>query len=70
MSPDINPIEHLWDYLERAIRIHTISSKTDLKNVLINEWNNITNKITSNLVNSIPRRLAVIIKSKGSPIKY
>ena len=36
-SSDINSIEHLRDYLERSIRKHTISSKTDLKNALINE---------------------------------
>ena len=29
--PDINPIEHLWNYLERQIRKHQISSKEDLK---------------------------------------
>ena len=55
-----NPID-LWDYLERAIRKYKISSKTDLKDALINEWNNITDKVTSNLVNSILRRLASAI---------
>ncbi|GFS78549.1 transposable element Tcb1 transposase [Trichonephila clavipes] len=30
-SPDLNPIEHLWDLLERKIRQHNISSKDMLK---------------------------------------
>ena len=30
-SPDLNPIEHFWDLLERRIRQHTFSSKDMLK---------------------------------------
>ncbi|VVC29076.1 Ribonuclease H-like domain,Transposase IS30-like HTH domain [Cinara cedri] len=31
--PDINPIENLWDYLDRKIRDHNISSKETLKKI-------------------------------------
>lgn len=53
-SPDISPIEHLCDLLdlECAIRKHKISFTTDLKNDIINEWNNITNKNTSYTISS------------------
>jgi hypothetical protein len=68
--PDINPIEHLWDHLERKIRNHHISSKEDLKIALLEEWNNIPTSVTFNLVNSMPRRLEAVIKSKGNPTKY
>ena len=37
-SPDLNPIENLWDTLERRIRRHHISSKIQLKQVLLEEW--------------------------------
>ncbi|GFU02036.1 transposable element Tcb2 transposase [Trichonephila clavipes] len=30
-SPDHNPIEHLWDYLDRQIRKQEIKTKNDLK---------------------------------------
>lgn len=30
-SPDLNPIEHLWEELERRIRKHSITSKASLK---------------------------------------
>ncbi|GFU35189.1 hypothetical protein TNCV_2106311 [Trichonephila clavipes] len=30
-SPDLNPIEHLWDYLDRQIRKQDIKAKNDLK---------------------------------------
>ena len=68
-SPDIitdmNICGIIWDDRKRRI-----SSKTDLKHALINEWNNTTDKIASNLVNSIPRRLAAIIKSKLLIYRY
>ncbi|GFW27515.1 uncharacterized protein TNCV_163551 [Trichonephila clavipes] len=30
-SPDLNPIEYLWDYLNRQIRKQEIKTKNDLK---------------------------------------
>jgi transposase len=69
-SPDINPIEHLWDQLERKILSHHISSKEDLKIALLEEWNNIPTSVTFNLVNSVLRRLEAVIKSKGNPNNY
>ncbi|GFU74618.1 transposable element Tcb1 transposase [Trichonephila clavipes] len=41
-SPDLNPIEHLWDLLERKIRLHNISRKDILNSVLKNEWEKIS----------------------------
>lgn len=33
-SPDLNPIEHLWDHLDRKIRQHNITSKKVLKTTM------------------------------------
>ena len=41
-SPDINPIEHLWDVLGRKIRSRVISNKRDLKTALVKEWDKIS----------------------------
>ncbi|GFW69859.1 hypothetical protein TNCV_1403121 [Trichonephila clavipes] len=41
-SPDLNPVEHLWDLLERKIRQHNTSSKDMLKSVLKDEWEKIS----------------------------
>lgn len=69
-SPDINPIENLWQELENRIRKHKISSKKDLKARLLTEWNNIEPKFTEKLVRSMPKRLEEVIRSKGYPTKY
>ena len=39
-SPDLNPIEHLWDELERRLRVrpNRPTSVPDLTNALVAEW--------------------------------
>lgn len=69
-SPDLNPIEHLWDLLERRIRQHNITSKETLKNVMIEEWAKISSDETKKLVHSMPKRLREVIKRKGYPTSY
>ena len=42
VSPDMNPIGHIWDYLGRKIRDRgNVHNLRDLENALIQEWNNI-----------------------------
>lgn len=64
-SPVLNPIEDLWDFLERKIRKDCISSKLMLKEVMREEWRKISSAETSKHIESIPRRLAEVIKRKG-----
>jgi len=42
-SPDLNPIEHLWDVLERKIRAHNPlpKNKEELWQILQEEWSQI-----------------------------
>ena len=44
VSPDMNPIEHIWDYLGRKVRARgNVHNLRDLEHALIHEWNNILN---------------------------
>lgn len=69
-SPDLNPIEHLWDELERRLRKHHITNKNQLKTLISTEWANIGGEITKKLVHSMPNRLHEVIKQKGLPTRY
>lgn len=69
-SPDLNPIEHLWDLLEKKIRQHVITSKEMLRSVMQAEWAKITSEETEKLVNSMPNRLSAVLKQRGYPTKY
>ncbi|GFU95337.1 transposable element Tcb1 transposase [Trichonephila clavipes] len=66
-SPDLNSIEHLWNYLDRQIRKQEIKTKNDLKKALLEEWQKIPSSVTQNLVKSVPSRLRAVIKAKGYP---
>ena len=46
VSPDMNPIEHIWDYLGRKGRARgNVHNLRDLENTVIQEWNNIPNVV-------------------------
>ena len=53
-SPDLTPIEHMWDELDRRVRKRRNAPATfaQLRNALIDEWNNIPIRTVNALVNS------------------
>lgn len=69
-SPDCNPIEHIWNELDDRLRKHHIRSKAHLKELLLQEWNNITSDVTKKYVHLMPKVLAAIIARKGHITKY
>lgn len=69
-SPDLNPIEHLWALLDNEIGERSFTKKDDLKTAVTNAWGKIDAQKIKNLVESMPRRLAAVIKAKGGPTKY
>lgn len=69
-SPDLNVIEDLWSIIEQAVQKHRITSKDYLKRILQDEWDKICPDVTKNLVESMPRRLEAVIRTKGQSTKY
>jgi hypothetical protein len=71
-SSDLNPIEHVWDMLGRRVRQHRSSPQTlqDLRNVLIEEWDNISQEEVTNLISSMPQRLEAVIRARGGNTRY
>ena len=65
-SPDLNPIEHLWDELECRLRARPIhpTSVPDLTHALVAEWNQILAAMFQHLVKSLPRRVEAVIAAK------
>ena len=69
-SPDINIIEHVWNYIDRKIPMNERKNKNDFKNAIINEWSNVTSNYLKKLVESVPNRLLKVIQANGGPTKY
>jgi hypothetical protein len=71
-SPDLNPIKHLWEHLKRRLNSYVthLTSIHELVERIDKEWNNIDPKVCQDLIASMPRRLAAVIRAKGGSTKY
>ena len=71
-SPDLNPIEHLWQHLKMQLnRYETEPAGIDeLWSRLRVEWDNIPPEFSVNLIESMPTRIAAVLKAKGGYTKY
>ena len=54
-SPDLNPIENLWEELDRRVRRSHISNKKDLIKILKEAWNSIEPDTIRKLLDSMPK---------------
>ena len=71
-SPDLNPIEHLWDHLDCQIRKRQPlpNSKQELIRAAQEEWVNIDIETLHRLILSLPKRVKAVIEAKGQHTKY
>jgi hypothetical protein len=69
-SPDMNPIENLWNELNVMTKHRKCKNEKELFQLLKQAWNTIAKKKLHDLVKSMPRRLNAVIKAKGAPTKY
>ena len=71
-SPDLNPIEGLWDELECWLRARPYrpTAVPDLTNALVAEWKQVHAAMFRHLVESLPRRVEAVIAAKGGPTPY
>ena len=69
-SPDLNPIEHLWDEVERRMKKEQPKNQRELKECLLKVWQSIEITVLKKLVDSVPNRLNEVIRMKGFPTRY
>ena len=71
-SPDLNPIEHAWDLLQRAIssRIRLFNRRNELVLALNEEWQRIPQISLRRLIRSMPRRCRADVQARGGHTEY
>ncbi|GFS65082.1 transposable element Tcb2 transposase [Trichonephila clavipes] len=71
-SPDLNPIEHVWDILGRRIsaRPRPPAIVQDLETALLEEWNSIPQSLIDNLIASMANRCAAVLAVRGDHTPY
>ncbi len=67
-SPDLNPIEHLWD-----VEIHIMdvqpTNLQQLRDAIMSIWTKISEEYFQHLVESMPQRIKAVLKAKGGPTR-
>ena len=69
-SPDLNPVEHLWACLARQVRQIGPTTKTELREAILQAWYAPqTLAVVKKLYASLPRRMTALKRSKEAHIR-
>lgn len=69
-SPDLNPIENLWSILKRRVDKQKPTNSDKLQALIMQEWAAISQDVAQKLIDSMPGRIAEVLKKKGQHCKY
>ncbi|GBM29736.1 Transposable element Tcb2 transposase [Araneus ventricosus] len=71
-SPDLNPIEHVWNALGRAIATRNPPPRNilEMKTALLNEWDQLPQEMINCLISSMKSRCKACISVRGAHTPY
>ncbi|GFW91445.1 transposable element Tcb2 transposase [Trichonephila clavipes] len=71
-SPDMNPIEHVWDALGIRVAGHQIPPQTlqELERALLEEWDRIPQLVINSLIYSMPQMCSTLLAVRGNHTHY
>jgi len=69
-SPDLNAIENVWSILKQKVSERNPKTKDGMIKILKEEWKNIDDSILKKIVESMPKRIKLVIEGNGSKTKY
>jgi hypothetical protein len=69
-SPDLNPIENLWNDLKRRVYAHHAQTMEELEHWIGIEWQATDLNFISHICRSMPHRLQLLLENQGHKISY
>ncbi len=71
-SPDLNSIEHLWDVVEREIRIMDLqpTNLQQMRDVIMSIWTKISEECFQHIVESTSWSIKAVLKANGGLTRY
>jgi transposase len=71
-SPDLNPIENIWNHLKTTLRNKSrlFATKEELWESIQDEMKNENKGLCRKFISSMPQRVQALIKAKGGYIKF
>ena len=70
MSPDLNPIEHLWGILKWKVEERKVSNIHQLRDVIMEEGKRTPVTTCDALVTSMPKSVKAVLENNGGHTKY
>ena len=72
VSPDLAPIEHVWDELDRRLRKRPVQPRNlhELAQALQEEWTNMPQIKIQRIISSMRRRCQAVIAAQGGHTRY
>ena len=71
-SPDMNPIEHVWDLIKRKIHHHNQppQNASELRQAILDAWQELPQAVINRLVLSMSNRVAALLRARGAYTRY
>ena len=69
-SPDMIPIEHLWDYVKWDVRKCQSKNIKNLEENIRRIWNEIPKELCKKFIDTMPKRVEVLVRAKGRPTEF
>jgi inhibitor of nuclear factor kappa-B kinase subunit alpha len=64
-SPDLNPMDNLWAFMQEAVRARRPRSQAGFRKVVLQEWDKVPDMTIENLIASVPKRIRLCIVAEG-----
>ncbi|KAH0603170.1 uncharacterized protein H6S33_008174 [Morchella sextelata] len=71
-SPDLNPIENIWNLLKNRINMRSPHPKgvDEMRVAITDEWNRITEDELLECIDTMPERIAAVIEADGGHTRW
>ena len=71
-SPDLNPIEHLWDVVEWEIHSMNVqlTNLQKLNDPIMSTLNRLSKEYFQHLLQSMPQMIEAVLRGKGASTQY
>lgn len=64
-SSDLNPIENIWSVLKLSVSKTETKTVQEFVSAIRTSWDNINDDIITNVIESMEKRIKLVIKNKG-----
>lgn len=69
-SPDLNPIENVWAYVQKRVNELGCNSFQEFKDAVVREVQSVPKRVLVNLVGSLKKRMEACVEAGGDRTKY